>query len=54
MSVLERLRGHGITALPIHDAVLIPASAADVTQQVMLDVFHQQTGAAGVVEVVGR
>ena len=53
-SVLLRLRDHGITALPIHDAVVIPASAADITQEVMLKVFRELTGADGVVEVVGR
>lgn len=53
-SVLLRLNHRGITALPIHDAVLVPASAADVAQQVMLQAFHDVAGAEGVVEVVGK
>lgn len=52
MSVLDDLASERVTALPIHDAVLVPASAADTAQQVMLDVFKTKTGFEGVVEVV--
>lgn len=54
VSVLRRLNHLGITALPIHDAVLVPASASAIAQAVMLEVFRGQTGAHGVVDVVGR
>lgn len=39
----------GITVLPIHDAVLCPASTAYEVEAIMLDVFKQMTGMEGAV-----
>jgi len=49
VDVLERLREGGIVALPIHDAVLVPRSAATAATDVMHSVFREHTGIEGVV-----
>lgn len=49
LTVLERLVGMGITALPIHDAVLVDEAHEDQTKEVMLNVFRKKTGVDGVV-----
>jgi hypothetical protein len=51
ISVLQRLMGQGITALPIHDAVIVPEDKQQQTQTVMLDVFRELTGNEGLVRV---
>ena len=52
VSVLLRLGEAGITALRIHDAVLVPQSAVEIARATMLDVFKQKTGAEGQVDVL--
>lgn len=47
IEILLRLRAAGIIALPIHDALLVAASMAAETEEVMLDVFKATTGQAG-------
>jgi len=51
IDVLRTLIDHGIVALPIHDAVVVPASATELVRTVMLDVFHHHVGTQGVVTV---
>ncbi|PJE28538.1 hypothetical protein, partial [Pseudooceanicola marinus] len=48
------LKSHGIVALPIHDAVLVPASAAAKAMAVMLEVFKKRTGQEGVVDLITK
>jgi hypothetical protein len=49
--VLLSLMDEGVTALPIHDAVLVRVSATDLTRTTMLSVFHQQLGVEGMVDI---
>lgn len=49
--VLTKLNEKGITALPIHDAVIVPDVHQEDTMQVMLDVFKQVTSIDGVVSL---
>lgn len=42
----------GITVLPIHDAVIVPASAVAKAKAVMLDTFKEMTGQDGVVDIL--
>lgn len=49
LTVLDRLVGMGITALPIHDAVLVAEVYKEQATEVMLDVFRETTGIEGVV-----
>lgn len=51
VSVLLELNRQGVTALPIHDAVLIPASCTEIAKKVMLDQFWRKTGAEAKVKV---
>jgi hypothetical protein len=51
VALLMALRDQGITALPIHDCVLVPLSRTEVTKTVMLAAFKEMTGIEGVVEV---
>jgi hypothetical protein len=44
VNILLTCLGRGITVLPIHDAVLCPASRADEVEQVMLEAFTSLTG----------
>ena len=44
----------GIVALPIHDAIIVPVSAAASAKQVMLDVFSERTGQEGVVDLISK
>jgi len=50
-TVLLSLIDEQITALPIHDGLLVAESKADRARQVMLEVFRAKTGADGVVSV---
>ena len=47
VDVLLALKQIGITALPIHDAVVVKQSAADAAAQVMKSIFTQHTGLPG-------
>jgi hypothetical protein len=47
--VLTKLIEQGITALPIHDAVIVAEEHQDLTIQVMLEVFREVTGIDGLV-----
>lgn len=49
--VLLTLMDHGVVALPIHDCVLIPTSAADFAVGVMEQCYLEGVGVPGVVEV---
>ena len=49
VEVLLRLKGSGVVALPIHDAVMIPASKAPSVREVMLEVFRKQAHVEGIV-----
>jgi hypothetical protein len=51
IDVLLELGEQGITALPIHDAVLAPRSKAEIVEEVMVDVFREHTGIEGQVTV---
>jgi hypothetical protein len=44
VEVLLRLQGFGVIALPVHDAVIIPTSAEEVTRKVMGEVFLEEVG----------
>lgn len=52
VSVLLQLGNAGVTALPIHDAVLVPQSAVEIARATMLSVFREKTGAEGQVEIM--
>jgi hypothetical protein len=41
----------GITALPVHDCVIVPQSAAAISEQVLLKNFREIAGAEGKVEI---
>lgn len=45
VTVLQTLNGHGIPALPVHDAILVPRSSVDEAEAAMLDAFADYTGA---------
>ena len=47
VEVLRILNAIGVTALPIHDAVLVPASASSLATRVMLYTFKRKTGIDG-------
>ena len=52
--MLRILLGMGITALPIHDAIIVPASAVATAKKVMLYTFKKKTGLEGVVDVITK
>lgn len=47
--VLQRLNRDGITALPIHDCVIVPSSTAAEVDAAMLAEFSAVTGIEGVI-----
>jgi hypothetical protein len=49
VGVLLIMKARGITALPIHDALMVPASAAATAKEAMLSVFRQVAGVEGIV-----
>lgn len=51
VDVLIGLRAKGIVALPIHDAVMVPASKASIAEEVMLHQFNAHTHVQGLVTV---
>jgi hypothetical protein len=51
IDILLELNRKGITALPVHDCVLVKTSAADITKDIMLRVFNEHTGVVGSVDV---
>jgi hypothetical protein len=51
VALLLALRDQGITALPIHDCVLVPVSRRDEAKSLMLCTFKEMTGIEGLVEV---
>lgn len=53
VDVLLELEARRIAALPIHDAVLVPCSARDLTMQVMEEVFHRHVGGTALVKEEG-
>ncbi|HWK38442.1 MAG TPA: hypothetical protein VNR88_05960 [Hyphomicrobium sp.] len=50
VAVMRSCFAEGMTVLPIHDAVLCPASATDRVATIMLKVFESRTGMQGVVK----
>jgi hypothetical protein len=50
VDVLLELKQSNIVGLPIHDAVMVPASRRGEVRDIMLSVFHHHTGIHGVVE----
>jgi hypothetical protein len=51
LRVLGRLVEQGITALPIHDAVIVAEDHAEQTKQIMFEVFKDLTGTDGLVRL---
>jgi hypothetical protein len=49
VEVLLTLKDRGVVALPIHDAVMVPCSAAALAKKIMLDVFHGHAHVEGIV-----
>ncbi|MER9962170.1 hypothetical protein NKJ72_14575 [Mesorhizobium sp. M0045] len=49
IEVLLTLKGRGVVALPIHDAVIVPVSAVSIAKGVMLDTFHRHAHVEGTV-----
>ncbi|RWD02074.1 MAG: hypothetical protein EOS58_22685 [Mesorhizobium sp.] len=49
VELLLSMKARGVTALPIHDALLVPASATAITRELMLSAFHRMTGVQGIV-----
>ena len=49
IDVVLSAKAQGIFALPIHDAVMIPASSAPAVEKIMFDAFHRHSGVRGVV-----
>ena len=44
IDVLLKLKDHGVVALPIHDAILVPNSSLELAQGVMKRVFEEHAG----------
>jgi len=53
VEIILTLKAGGIMALPIHDAVLIPASQLTIATDIMLSIFEKYTGVQGTVSVEG-
>jgi hypothetical protein len=51
IDVLLELNEKGITALPIHDCVLVKGSVADKAKDIMLRVFNEHTGVEGSIDI---
>lgn len=51
IDVLLELNREGVTALPIHDCVLVKTSDADIAKETMLRVFNEHTGVEGSVDI---
>lgn len=51
LTVLTRLNQRGITALPIHDAVIVAEPFQDQAIEIMLEVFKNITGIDGIVSI---
>jgi hypothetical protein len=52
VAALLRMKELCITALPVHDAVIVADSNAAAAEAIMLDAFHQHTGVHGSVGLV--
>lgn len=52
VEVLRILNSFTITALPIHDAIIVPVSAVEKAKRVMLHTFEVKTGQKGTVDVL--
>ena len=53
VDILLKLKAMEIVALPIHDAILVPQSKAEIAEQVMKDTFFHHTSVPGVVTMEG-
>lgn len=51
IDVLLELNRKGITALPVHDCVLVKTSVADIAKETMLRIFNEHTGVEGSVDI---
>jgi hypothetical protein len=54
IEVLRILNSMETVALPIHDAILVPASAVTLAQRVMLYTFRRHTGQDGEVDILTK
>lgn len=52
VEVLRILNSFTLTALPIHDAIIVPASAVEKAKRIMLHTFAVKTGQKGTVDVL--
>lgn len=52
ISVLLRLKKQGIVALPIHDAIMVPSSKAELATHIMLEAFSAIGGVKASVSVI--
>lgn len=50
-ALLMKLMNEDIVALPIHDAVIVPAAYEEDAKEVMLQVFKEVTGVEGLVSI---
>lgn len=41
---MDHLAAQGVTAIPLHDALIVPASAAEVAKQALEEAFTVQLG----------
>lgn len=53
VELLLLMKANRITALPIHDALMVPESTAATAKDAMLSVFQQMTGVEGIVTGAG-
>lgn len=53
VAVLLDLKRQGVIALPLHDAVIVPQSAADIAKDTMARTFRGQVGADPVINIKG-
>lgn len=51
IDAMLRLLTNGITALPVHDCVVVPESAHEAAKGIMLEVFERHTGLPGRISV---
>ena len=42
---MDRLAAEGVTAIPLHDALIVPASGAEAAKRALEEAFVEQLGA---------
>lgn len=53
VDILLSLIDQGTTALPIHDAILVPASRKEISKKIMLSIFSRHAGVKGLIKEDG-